>query len=119
MGEVEEFLAEFPPDMQAISQKLRAIIKNAIPTATEKVYYGWRGVGYRHPKAGYFGCIFPFADKVRFAFEHGVLIPDPDNLLLRPPVSSKQVRYLEISKESDIHEDQIVTFLHAAIRAKS
>jgi hypothetical protein len=119
MSQADEFLAEYPPHIQAISQQLRKIIKNALPDATEKVYLGWRGLGFRHPKAGYFGCIFPFSDKVNLAFEHGVHLDDPDHLLIPAPTSSKQVRYLEIRTDADIDEDIIVGFLHAAIALKS
>jgi hypothetical protein len=115
----EDILNGHRPQVQAVAQKLRQIIKDAVPEATEKAYGGWHGIGYRHPKAGYFGCIFPSEDKVSLAFEHGASLPDPENLLTRPPTSSKQVRYVVLHTEEDIVEDAIIAFLHAAISLKS
>lgn len=115
----EDILKDHTASVQAIAQKLRVIIKNTIPVVSEKAYPGWHGIGYRHPKAGYFGCIFPFENKVNLAFEYGAFLPDPDNLLQMPPTSGKQVRYVEMLTEQDIHEDELVALLHAAIAFKS
>lgn len=111
----EDILKDHRAQVQEIAQKLRQIIKDAVPDATEKAYPGWHGIGYRHPKAGYFGCIYPMENKVSFAFEYGAFLPDPENLLIRPPTSSKQVRYVELHTLDDIREDELVALLHAAI----
>lgn len=115
----EDILKAHPPQVQATAQKLRHVIKDAIPEVTEKAYWGGHGIGYRHPKAGYFGCIFPSDEKVTFAFEYGASLPDPENLLVKPPTSSKQVRYIHLYSEEDINEDALIAFLHAAISLKA
>jgi hypothetical protein len=115
----EDILKDHNASVQEIAQKLRGIIKNAIPDANEKAYPGWHGIGYRHPKAGYFCCIFPFENKVSLAFEYGAFLPDPDHLLSVPPTSGKQVRYVYMMTEQDIREDELVALLHAAIMLKS
>src|SRR5258706_13467608 len=109
---VEDILKDHSVQVQGIAQRRRNIIKNAIPDAIEKAYPGWHGIGYRHPKAGYFGCIFPFENKVNFAFEYGAFLRDPDNLLKLPPTTGKQVRYIEMFTEQDIREDEFVGLLH-------
>jgi hypothetical protein len=114
----EDILKIHRREVQAIAQKLRQIVKDVIPDVMEKAYPGWHGIGYRHPKTGYFGCIFPLDDKVRFAFEYGAFLPDPDNLLIRPPTSSKQVRYVELNTVGEIRGDEFVALLHAAISVK-
>jgi hypothetical protein len=115
----EYILQNHPLEVQAIAQRLRGIIQRAVPDAAEKAYLGWHGIGYRHPQAGYFCCIFPLEDRVRLALEHGASLPDPNGLLMRPPTSSKQVRYLELYSTDDIREDVIVTLLRAAIKLRS
>ncbi len=39
----DDYIAQFPADMQAILQKVRATIKAAAPTATERISYGMPG----------------------------------------------------------------------------
>jgi hypothetical protein len=112
----EQILKDHTPQIQVIAEKLRAIVKNTVPNVTEKAYPGWHGIGYTHQQAGYFCCIFPHKDKVSLALEYGALLPDPDNLLILPPTSSKQVRYVEMHTAQDVREDEIVALLHAAIR---
>src|SRR5690606_13893297 len=110
----EDILQDHNPQVQAIAQKLRDLIKEAMPEVTEKAYLGSHGIGYHHPKAGYFGCIFPAEDKVTFAFEYGALLPDPENLLTMPTSGGKRVRYIHLASESDINEDGFIALLHAA-----
>src|SRR4051794_1707677 len=104
----EYILSVHNQQVQSIAEKLRVIIKNAVPGVIEKAYLGWHGIGYTHPKAGYFCCIFPFDNKVKLAFEFGAFLPDPDKLLMLPPTSGKQVRYVELNSEADIREGEIV-----------
>jgi hypothetical protein len=65
-----------------------------MPDAGEKVYLGWRGIGFHHPTAGYLCAIFPSQEDVKIGFEHGNLLHDPDHLLAG---TGKQVRYLTVS----------------------
>ncbi|MEZ4672005.1 MAG: DUF1801 domain-containing protein [Anaerolineae bacterium] len=37
---IDEYIATFPPDVQAVLSELRATIKAAAPDATEKISYG-------------------------------------------------------------------------------
>ncbi len=115
----EAILEDHDVFIQALVQRLRQLIKHTAPQAVEKAYPGWHGIGYRHPKAGYFCCIFPLDDRVRLAIEYGALLADPERLLTRPPTSSKQVRYLEFRTEHDLREDAIVSLLLAAVAMKS
>lgn len=36
---IDEYIARFPPDIQAILQQIRAVIRQAAPGATEKISY--------------------------------------------------------------------------------
>jgi hypothetical protein len=112
----EHILKDHDLQIRAIAEKLRTIIKNAVPNVTEKAYPGWHGIGYIQKQAGYFCCIFPREDRVSLAFEYGAFLPDPDKLLILPPTSSKRVRYADMYTGQDVREDEIVALLHAAIR---
>jgi hypothetical protein len=47
----EQFLAAFPPAIQALAEQLRALVKRTIPNVDEAVYPGWRLIGYRMREA--------------------------------------------------------------------
>jgi hypothetical protein len=82
----------------------------ADPDLTEHVYEGWRGVGYRHPEAGYVCGIFPQAGgEVRLLFEHGASLQDPEGVLQG---SGSQTRYLVVAERD---EQLIARYVQQAI----
>ena len=93
-------LGEYPPHIGDLVQRIRRAIKNALPAASERIYLGWRGIGFHHPGAGYLCAIFPGLDEVKVGFEHGHQLQDPSGLLEGP---GRQVRYLRVSEwEADL-----------------
>ena len=107
----DDILAEHTPEVRALTERLRKLILQAIPTAIETAYPVWHGIGYRHPDIGYFCGIFPKKDIVQLGFEFGVLLPDPDGLL---DSTGKQVRYVTIRGSKDIRPKAIKELLQAA-----
>jgi hypothetical protein len=105
----EEVLEGHTPEVRAIANQLRTIIKKTVEGASEAGYPGWHAIGYRHPAVGYFCGIFPAKDKVKLYFEHGSQLPDPDGLLLGKP--QMQVRYLEFASEKEINAGALSRFL--------
>ena len=79
-GTFAELIEQYPPHVQAIAQRLREIIYEALPQAEEKVWTkGWRTAFY---KDGTDVCgIGPQKSHCNFYLMHGALISDPDNLL--------------------------------------
>jgi len=58
----EALLADYPPEMEAIAHRLRAIVKRSEPTAIERVRPGWRLIGYDLPvgrRSVYFAYVAP------------------------------------------------------------
>ena len=108
----EDMLADHTPEVRALAEELRQLIRAAVPEATEKAYLGWQGIGYRHPQAGYFCGIFPTADLVKLGFEFGVLLPDPDGLL---EGSGSQMRWVVLRPGGAIPEASIRALLQAAL----
>jgi hypothetical protein len=71
----DEFLAPFPQPIQALAQELRTLVKCAVPNNVERVYPGWRLIGYcavSGRKTYYFCFVAPLLDHVRLGFEYGV-----------------------------------------------
>jgi len=110
--QVEDILEGHDPEARALVERLRKIIREVVPTATESAHPVWHSIGYRHPESGYFCGIFPQADRVDLAFEFGVLLPDPDGLL---EGAGKQVRYVRVRRDKDIRVRALKKLLLAAI----
>ena len=82
----------------------------ADPDLTERLYPGWRGVGYRHPEAGYVCGIFPQPDgQLHLLFEHGATMPDPEGVLQG---SGTQTRYLIVDR---VDEALVARYVQQAI----
>lgn len=91
----EAFLAGYSPDVQAIANALRQLVKAAIPDVQERVALGWQLVGYRVPdgyRSRYFCFVAPQADEARLGFEYGVLLGDQSQL----EGAGNQVRYISV-----------------------
>lgn len=66
----EVLLLEYPRQIRALAKRLRRLTRHTVPEAIEKVYPGWRGIGYYHPQSGNFCDIFPQPDRSKLGFEH-------------------------------------------------
>jgi hypothetical protein len=110
----EEFLAGFSPDIQALADQLRQLIKQTIPNLKEAVYPGWRLIGYREVdgrRSRYFCYIAPLADRVQLGFEYGVHLSDPAGLL---EGRGSQVRYVTVRTADDVRAAEIAALIGEA-----
>jgi hypothetical protein len=115
----EALLDDFPPPMQAIAHRLRAIVKRAEPDAIERVRPGWRLIGYDLPvgrKAIYFAYVAPEDEHVHLGFEWGILMDDPDGRLLGQGIT-RQVRWLTLRSEREIDEAAFAALVREGARA--
>jgi hypothetical protein len=108
----EDILRDYHPEIQAVVEALRRLVKQLVPAATEKAYPGWGAIGYRHPTAGYFCGIFPQKDEVHLLFEWGVLLPDSDEILTG---ETRRVRYIPIRDSASIDRTAIGKLMTAAL----
>lgn len=92
MGSVEGLLAEFDDDHGDIALELRDLVLEVLDHPEERVYTGWKGLGY-HTEDGYICGIFLGESGVRLGFERGVEVPDPEEALHG---EGGRVRYLAI-----------------------
>ena len=92
--DLQRLLSDYPSDVAAPTLEIRGVILSLLPDAVEKIYFGWRGIGFHHSTAGYLCAIFPGQSAVKIGFEHGNLLHDPDHLL---EGDGHQVRYLNVS----------------------
>lgn len=108
---VEKYLEQFPPHVRQCAEELRLLISDVIPNHIERVYKGWKLIGYRvknGSKSFYFAFIYPTDEKVALGFEYGVLLHDPDKLLSG---TGNQVRQIVFQKKNEIKKKQIVPLI--------
>ena len=113
---VEALLEAYPPPMRDIAERLRSIVRRAVPDAIERVRPGWRLIGYDLPvrKRGvYFAYIAPEVEHVHLGFEHGVLMDDPDSVLLGAGIT-RQVRWLTFRPGDPIDQRRAAALVRKA-----
>lgn len=108
-----EILAPHAPEVVELANWLREVVKEAVPGVEEAGYPGWKLVGYRNGR--YFAFIAPYPDHIRLGFEHGITLPDPENLLKG---TGSQVRYIPIYSNTTAPLEAIRQLIQtAALRA--
>jgi hypothetical protein len=115
----EAFLAQFNPEIHSLANRLRDLMKDALPGVIERVYPGWKLIGYRTKASGketYVGFVFPAPDRVVLGFEWGVLLDDPDGVL---EGDGSQVRQLTVRRAKDIRPKLFKSFVVEAARVAS
>ncbi len=112
---LDRLLDEAPPHVADLVRRCRGAILAAMPDATERVYLGWRGVGFHHPTAGYVCAVFPADDHAKVGFEHGHLLHDPHGRL---EGTGKRVRYLVVTDWNDHVAEALDDFIAQAIQLR-
>jgi hypothetical protein len=96
--EFDQVLVEVPPPIAELTRRLRAVALEAHPDLRERVYLGWRGLGFHDPPTGYLAALFPQQEDVLVGFNRGGDLPDPHGRLLG---SRRRVRYLRFHPAAD------------------
>lgn len=113
------FLAAYPDDIREPANRLRALVREAVPDAIERVRGGWRLVGYDIPigrRQRYFAFVAPEPKHVHIGFEFGISMADPDRLLLGAHLKLRQVRFLTFRPGQTIPETVVLEFVRDAAR---
>lgn len=111
---IEQFLRQYPPDIQDLANDLRQVVKLALPNIEEAVYPGWKLIGYRLPhrrRTVYVGYVAPHSQYVALGFEYGVLLADPAGILTG---SGTQVRQVIVRQASDIRPELLTPLITQA-----
>ena len=102
----EAVLANAPPTIAAIGERLREIVKRTVPDALERVRPGWGLIGYDAPngrRTAYFAWIWPETEHCHLGFQQGWAMRDPHGRLQGAGIT-KQVRWLTFDPGDDIDE---------------
>jgi hypothetical protein len=115
----EFFLDGYPPGISAAADRLRAVVRRAVPDAIERVRTGWRLIGYEVPvgkRSKYFAFVAPEVEHVHLGFEYGVWMTDPDNLLRGAHLKLRKVRFVTYEPGDLIPEATLVEYTRDAAR---
>jgi hypothetical protein len=118
-AEIDEFLAFYPVPIARHAQALRRLVKQAVPTAIERLRPGWRLIGYDLPikrQGTYFAWVWPEAGHVHVGWEVGTLMADPRSLLRGAHLKLKKVRYLTYAPADVIDAEHVIDFTRDAAR---
>jgi hypothetical protein len=114
----EALLADYPPAMREIAQRLREVVHGAIPEATERVRTGWRIIGFDLPvtarRSAYFAWIMIEAAHVHLGFPNGVLMADPHRRMGGQGIT-KKARWVTIAPGASVPVEDLVELLHEAV----
>jgi hypothetical protein len=113
----EVFLEAYPPDIRALAERLRAVVRRSVPDAVERVRPGWRLIGYEVPvgrRLRYFAYVAPEPIHVHLGFEYGIAVPDPDGLLEGAHLNLRQVRYVTYRPGDEVPEPALVRLTREA-----
>src|SRR4051794_35040624 len=114
----ELFLEGYAEDIRATANRLRAVVKRAVPDAIERVRPGWALIGFDLPvprRSVYFAWVWPERKHVHLGFEHGIFMDDPDRVLQGAHLKLKKVRYVTVDPGAAFPEGAFVALTrHAA-----
>lgn len=115
----ELFLEGYPPGIRSAAERLRAVVRRAVPDAIERVRPGWRLIGYDVPmgkRTRYFAFVAPEPEHVHLGFEYGAWMADPHGLLLGAHLSLRKVRYVTYRPGDPIPVARLVAYTREAAR---
>jgi len=100
----ELFLEGYAADVRETANRLRTVVKEAVPDAIERVRPGWALIGYDLPirrHGVYFAWVWPEREHVHLGWQHGIFMDDPDRLLQGAHLKLKKVRYVTVDPGDD------------------
>lgn len=114
----EALLAGFPGPMIDIAERLRAIVRRAVPDAIETVRPGWRLIGYDLPagrRTAFFAWVAAEPGHVHLGFPLGLLLADPAEVLAGVGVT-KRARWFTVRAGDPIPRTLYAGFVREAAR---
>jgi hypothetical protein len=112
--EIARFLAAYPPDIEALTNEVRALVASITPDADENLKTGWKviwfGFGPRMPDQ--FAVVMPTRQHVGLGFASGSELPDPKGKL---EGVGKKMRHVKLRTSADVADPAVAALLRAQI----
>lgn len=111
-----EFLNTYPRNLCEITEYLRDLVRSTFPAAMEKVYTGWKLIGYRLPdgkRSRFFCCIVPQKKEndVLLGFQYGIAMHDPKSCL---EGKGTQVRFVRMRRKDQYPDSDLILLIEEA-----
>lgn len=112
--EVEAFLASYRPQVRALALRLRSLIIELAPDATEQVDLPARLIGYGFATTykGTICVVMPLKNAVNLGFPRGTELSDPAYLLAG---AGKRARHVRISDDAEAERLELRALLEESI----
>ena len=112
------FLEKLTPEVQALVQELRPLIKDVLPDASERVHMGWKVIQYATTTSmrDMIVALVPQRGYVNLEFADGVDLPDGAQLL---EGTGKRLRHVKIRSAKDVQSQEVRDLLQAAARLRA
>jgi hypothetical protein len=107
------FLSGYPDEIRDIAERLRDVVREAVPEAVERVRTGWRLIGYDVPvgrRTRYFAFVAPEPKHVHLGWEAGIWMSDPEGILRGANLNLKKVRYVTYQPGDPIPTQTLVSY---------
>jgi hypothetical protein len=114
----DAFLSGFPPPIRDVAERLRDVVREAVPEAMERVRTGWRLIGYDvafERRTRYFAFVAPEPEHVHLGFEYGIWMDDPDGVLRGAHLNLRKVRYVTYQPGDSIPVELLVRYTRQAV----
>ena len=115
-AQLRTLIAKFAPAHLRLVGAMRRSLRKRLPTAHEVVYEyrNWFVISYSPSEQGYEGvlAIRGDADGVKFYFNRGKELPDPEKLLKG---SASQVRFIDLESVSTLARPEVASLIDEAI----
>jgi hypothetical protein len=118
----ELLLEGYSPGIRRAVDRLRAVVKRAVPDAIERVRPGWGLIGYDVPvgkRTRYFAFVWPEHEHAHLGFEYGIWMDDPDNRLRGAHLKLRKVRFVTYEPGEAIPEAALERYVREAARIAS
>jgi hypothetical protein len=116
-SDIEEFLADYTPDVRELAWKMRAVIREVMPETIEQLDAPAHLIGYGIDRTykGLICGITMHTAHINLMFARGTELPDPEHLLVG---SGKRARHVKIQRSAEVENPAVRALLVAAIRQR-
>lgn len=118
----EAFLEGYPAGIRQHAERLREVVRSAVPQAVEGVRGGWQLIGYEVPlarRSPLFAYVAPEPIHVHLGFHWGIAMADPERRLEGAHLQLRRVRFLTFRPDDELPTDALVTLIREAARVAS
>jgi hypothetical protein len=111
----EPVLAKMTPDVRALAEEIRPLIKQVMPEVGERPHIGWSAIFYcvDGKMRNMVVAIHPQRAYLNLEFGDGIDLPDPAHRL---EGTGKRMRHVKIRSSDDVHHPDVRALLDAAAR---